>query len=79
MLLQRPGELEEPIFFWDRGVVFGFLKGGREGGRRGGCRGKVAVVVKPVLGSHVGWWVNSPLVLEPILVEIGMFTGGTGF
>ena len=28
----------------------------------------------PILGS-----VNSPPILEPILVGIGMFTGGTGF
>ena len=37
----------------------------------------VAVVVKTVLGSHFG--VGAPLILEPILVGIGMFTGSTGF
>ena len=31
---------------------------------------------KPV-GSHFGGFVNSPPILEPILVGIGMFTGGT--
>ena len=38
----------------------------------------MAVVVKAVLGSHFGWEVNSPPILEPILV-VGlnrMFTGG---
>ena len=28
----------------------------------------LAVVVKTVLGFHFGWWVNSPPILEPILV-----------
>ena len=35
----------------------------------------MAVVVKTVLGSHFGWLVSSPLILEPILLGIGMFTG----
>ena len=50
-------------------------EGGAEGhGRRAGwipgcgCQ-------KKVLGSHFG----VPPILEPILVGIGMFTGGTGF
>ena len=37
----------------------------------------VAVVVKTGLGSHFG--VGAPPILEPILVGIGMITGGTGF
>ena len=37
----------------------------------------MAVVVKTVLGSHFG--VGAPPILEPIVVGIGMFTGGTGF
>ena len=36
----------------------------------------MAVVVKTVLGSHFGVF-GAPPVLEPILVGIGMFTGGT--
>ena len=35
------------------------------------------MVVKAVLGSHFGWQVNSPPILGPNLVGIGMFTGGT--
>ena len=35
-------------------------------------------VVKTVLGPHFRE-VNSPPILEPILVGIGMFTGGMGF
>ena len=31
--------------------------------------------VKTVLGSHFGWQVHSPPILEPISVGIGMFTG----
>ena len=31
-------------------------------------------VSKPI-GSHFGWQVNSPPILEPILVGIGMFMG----
>ena len=34
---------------------------------------------KNVLGSHFGDWVNSPPILEPSLMGIGMFTRGTGF
>ena len=42
-----------------------------------GCtQDELAVVVKAVLGSHVGW-VNSPPMLEPIFAGIGMFAGGT--
>ena len=36
------------------------------------------VLVETVLGSHCGDWVNSPPILEPFLVGMGMFTGGTG-
>ena len=32
--------------------------------------------VKTVLGSHFGWSVIPPPILEPIQVGIGMFTGG---
>ena len=35
----------------------------------------MAVVVKTVLGSYFGGLVNSPPILEPVLVGIGMFTG----
>ena len=38
-----------------------------------------AVVVKAVLDPILGFSVNSAPILEPILVGIGMFTGGTGF
>ena len=31
------------------------------------------------MGSHFGWWVNSPPIVEPILVGTGMFTGVRGF
>ena len=37
---------------------------------------KLAVVVKTVLGSHCGWWVNSPPISKPILVVgLGLFWG----
>ena len=36
---------------------------------------RLAVVVKAVMGSHFGGLVNSPPILEPILVGNGMFTG----
>ena len=41
--------------------------------------GEMVVVVKTVLGSHFGVLVNSPPILEPILVGIGMFIGISGF
>ena len=35
----------------------------------GAHRGHMAVVVNTVLGSRFGWWVNSPPVLGPVLVD----------
>ena len=50
------------------------------------CIGHVCFTIPTAkwLNGHIQWypilgWVNSPHILEPILVGIGMFTGGTGF
>ena len=72
--LFRKRTIKEAGRFWAEGEAFETKDGFA---RRKGSH--LAVVVKTVLGSHFGGLVSSPPILEPILVGIGMFTGGTGF
>ena len=65
-MTERPeaGGLGQPSASWAVAVGVGFAQD------LNGCGSKP-------MGSH--FWVGAPPILEPILVGIGMFTGGTGF